>query len=187
MHAVQACGRRHRDVSACSPIVLVFACVQTAARFYANIPGIAVTSEQEPRVNSGLDQRMENVLWDVNRSHSAHALLALLLLLQQLPLTAHVAAVTLGQHIFPECLQNSDKHPLDLDISPLLLLQQIAHCVIAAYSADGSMPQGSEEICELGAEVRSQAFKWEIYFSTRCGFIHCDALKQAFPSSHLVP
>ena len=70
---------------------------------------------------------MENVLWDVNRSHSAHALLALLLLLQQLPLTAHVAAVALGQHIFPECLQDSGKILWDLNISPLLLLQQIAH------------------------------------------------------------
>ena len=41
--------------------------------------------------------------------------------------------------------------------------------------------------CEQGAEVRSQAFMMELSFSARRGLIHCDALKQAFLSSHLAP
>src|SRR5688500_3392226 len=46
-----------------------------------------------------LQDRHEGLLRDVDAAHALHALLAFLLLLEQLPLAAHVAAVALGGHV----------------------------------------------------------------------------------------
>ena len=59
------------------------------------------TVTREPGSSSAvqLEQRQERLLRNLHVAHALHPLLALRLLLQQLPLARHVAAVALGQHV----------------------------------------------------------------------------------------
>src|SRR5687768_12955842 len=51
-----------------------------------------------------LQHRQERLLGDLDASHALHALLAFLLLLEQLSLARDVAAVTLGEHVLAQRL-----------------------------------------------------------------------------------
>src|SRR2546423_14675059 len=54
------------------------------------------------RLHIDLQRGDEGLLRDVDLAELAHALLALLLLLQELALARDVAAVALGEHVLPE-------------------------------------------------------------------------------------
>src|SRR5439155_3198318 len=59
--------------------------------------------------------REEGLLRDLHRSHHFHALLAFLLLLEQLPLAGDVSSVALREHVLPFRLHGLARHDLPAD------------------------------------------------------------------------
>src|SRR3954470_18092921 len=57
---------------------------------------------RRPSVLVHLQRRDEGLLRDLDLAELAHALLALLLLLEQFALARNIAAVALGEHVLPE-------------------------------------------------------------------------------------
>src|ERR671916_277646 len=70
-------------------------CPTTATRVIARLGGPAGGG----RLGVGREHGQERLLWHLDRAHLLHALLALLLLLEQLALARDVAAVALGQDV----------------------------------------------------------------------------------------
>src|SRR5690349_12428379 len=62
-----------------------------------------------------LERRQERLLRDLHLAHLPHALLALLLLLEELALAGDVAAVALRQHVLAERLDGLARHDLAAD------------------------------------------------------------------------
>src|SRR5262245_60298052 len=73
----------------------------TAACVYSkkNRRGRAVSAITPSPPSLHLEEGEERLLGDVDAAHLLHALLAFLLLLEELPLARDVAAVALGEHV----------------------------------------------------------------------------------------
>src|SRR5690349_2569556 len=63
----------------------------------------AATTSTASRRLFKLQHRHEGCLRDLDRTAALHPTFALFLLFEEFALPGHVAAVTLGQHIFPHC------------------------------------------------------------------------------------
>ena len=89
-----------------------------AARQFAESADRAGFRGSPPTVRGLLarvQHRHERTLRDVHRADPLHAVFALLLLLQQLPLPAHVAAVALGGHVLADGLDRLSADDLAAD------------------------------------------------------------------------
>src|SRR5258708_8129719 len=77
---------------------------------------IAIISQSSPcairllLLGFGLQDGEERLLRDLDAAHLLHALLARFLLLEELPLARHVAAVALPEHVLPDPLHILPPH-----------------------------------------------------------------------------
>src|SRR5690348_12865261 len=101
----ESAGRRRaknsRSASATAPVATV-----STNRISAKFIGMESTraGEWSGSLFADLEDREEGLLRDLDASHRLHPLLAGLLLLEQLALASHVAAVALGEHVLAQRL-----------------------------------------------------------------------------------